>query len=76
MFDFGCENNAFVVQTENNKKSVNYRIWEGKRRDHKIQAKNKLRWVSGTTLQRSSDEAARRFIWLVSSSGETRMKED
>ena len=43
VFDFGIENRAFVVQTEKNKNSVNYRIWEKKRRDHKIQAKKKLR---------------------------------
>jgi len=43
VFDFGHENNAFVVQTEKDKNSVNYRIWEGKRRDHKIQANKKLK---------------------------------
>ena len=43
VFDFGRENNALVLQTEKDKNSVNYRIWEAKRRDHKIQAKKKLR---------------------------------
>ena len=43
VFDFGIENRAVVVQTEKDKNSLNYRIWEGKRRDHKIQARKMLR---------------------------------
>ena len=43
VFDFGRENQAVVVQTEKNMNSVNFRIWERKRKDHKIQAKKKLR---------------------------------
>lgn len=42
VFEFGEENRAFSMQTEKDKNTVNFRIWEKKRKDHKIQAKKKL----------------------------------